>query len=387
MPVVLLERPAARQRTPRLRLLRDGSGALWLTLVCMHFEGVLWLSGALLLILLVPEQLAVLELDALILEATSGAYWIGALIGLVTMSIIAPFYVGAGFALYLTRRTDLEAWDLELRFRRIRAGSDARRGVTEPRRASANPVHPLGLLPLCLFVFLVRQPAPVTAAPLAEEISASRAEATIEEVLAGDDFGGLRARDVWVYIGEESAEDAVLEREAAMPIGPFAELILALASAIKWLLLIATVAVLVLLIWRLVQEVREGRIRGARPSPRRAAQIHTLTQPLPGHPPLPADLEAAVRDHLARLDVRAGLALLYRAQLAHLRRIGQEVPAGATEADCIAVAMDAASTVEREWLAQLVALWERAAYAHQSIATGDMERLLTSLPKEVASRT
>jgi hypothetical protein len=36
----------------------------------------------------------------------------------VTVAVIEPFYVGAGFAMYLNRRVDLEAWDVEQEFRR-----------------------------------------------------------------------------------------------------------------------------------------------------------------------------------------------------------------------------------------------------------------------------
>ena len=38
----------------------------------------------------------------------------------IAMSIVEPFHVAAGFSLYLNRRTELEAWDLELAFRRLR---------------------------------------------------------------------------------------------------------------------------------------------------------------------------------------------------------------------------------------------------------------------------
>ena len=34
--------------------------------------------------------------------------------------VLEPFYIGAGFGLYLNRRTQLEAWDVELAFRRLR---------------------------------------------------------------------------------------------------------------------------------------------------------------------------------------------------------------------------------------------------------------------------
>jgi len=34
------------------------------------------------------------------------------------VAIIEPFYVAAGFAMYLNRRVELEAWDIEQEFRR-----------------------------------------------------------------------------------------------------------------------------------------------------------------------------------------------------------------------------------------------------------------------------
>lgn len=45
----------------------------------------------------------------------------------VAMSIVEPVYVAAGFMLYLNRRTDLEAWDMEIALRRL-AGRLGNRG-------------------------------------------------------------------------------------------------------------------------------------------------------------------------------------------------------------------------------------------------------------------
>jgi hypothetical protein len=36
----------------------------------------------------------------------------------MTVAFLEPFYVAAGFAMYLNRRADLEAWDIEQEFRR-----------------------------------------------------------------------------------------------------------------------------------------------------------------------------------------------------------------------------------------------------------------------------
>jgi hypothetical protein len=36
----------------------------------------------------------------------------------VAVLFLEPFYVAAGFAMYLNRRAELEAWDIEQEFRR-----------------------------------------------------------------------------------------------------------------------------------------------------------------------------------------------------------------------------------------------------------------------------
>ena len=35
----------------------------------------------------------------------------------IAVGLLEPFYVGAGFAMYLNRRVELEAWDIEQEFR------------------------------------------------------------------------------------------------------------------------------------------------------------------------------------------------------------------------------------------------------------------------------
>jgi hypothetical protein len=36
----------------------------------------------------------------------------------ITVLFLEPFYVASGFAVYLSRRAELEAWDIEQEFRR-----------------------------------------------------------------------------------------------------------------------------------------------------------------------------------------------------------------------------------------------------------------------------
>ena len=51
-------------------------------------------------------------------DATAFAQVIGAAGYLLTVMFLEPFYVAAGFGMYLNRRAELEAWDIEQEFRR-----------------------------------------------------------------------------------------------------------------------------------------------------------------------------------------------------------------------------------------------------------------------------
>ncbi|HEX6706757.1 MAG TPA: hypothetical protein VF169_18510 [Albitalea sp.] len=58
-----------------------------------------------------------------VLNALSGDGLAGTLIGAglyaAVVGVLEPFYVAAGFAMYLNRRVELEAWDIEQEFRRV----------------------------------------------------------------------------------------------------------------------------------------------------------------------------------------------------------------------------------------------------------------------------
>jgi hypothetical protein len=77
------------------------------------FYGLLWL--------LLPQAL---ELDLRGFVTGSAPEWfdyVELAFYAAAIAIVEPFYVAAGFALYLNRRTLLEGWDLELAFRRLAA--------------------------------------------------------------------------------------------------------------------------------------------------------------------------------------------------------------------------------------------------------------------------
>ena len=119
-PVYQLEggtHSAARTRVRQIRK-RTAGVALLSTLAFLLIEICLVLAVFSLVFWFVPEGEWVLlpdfggdEVPAPVVVAFTVVY------GAVVM-FLEPFYVAAGFAMYVNRRTDLEAWDLEQEFRR-----------------------------------------------------------------------------------------------------------------------------------------------------------------------------------------------------------------------------------------------------------------------------
>jgi hypothetical protein len=123
LPVWQLEGARGKTAIKRMNLLRklyhDYDKGIWLTLICIHFEWMLVFSLFGLLYMFTPTNYN-LEFVQIIFLGEN--YWVEILsliFSLLAIGIIEPLYVAAGFALYLNRRTHLEAWDIELAFRRI----------------------------------------------------------------------------------------------------------------------------------------------------------------------------------------------------------------------------------------------------------------------------
>ena len=134
LPIDLLEGASGVRLRERRRVIGGGSGghAFLLMTVCSLFVVVLYLSAMLIPLLFVNEE----QMSDATREAFSTLFdrmpaWLQVLLNAVDwlgVSFVEPFFVGAGFGLYLNRRTELEAWDVEIAFRRMRRRLDALAG-------------------------------------------------------------------------------------------------------------------------------------------------------------------------------------------------------------------------------------------------------------------
>ncbi len=362
MPVAALEGLRGTQRAERLRVLHRGQSVPgWFTVVAVHLEAVLYLALLTVAVLAVPEELRWIDVGSALTGADRLTQLLQNLCYFAAMSLIAPFYVAGGFALYLTRRAGLEAWDLELRLRQLLARARPRRA---PARVAAT------LLAVGIGTALLAGSPTARAQPL----SAEQARAGIERVLADPAFGRVETVHRWVYTGEDDAPGPIrwqlLSAQLLRTIAGAAEVVLwlALATAVVWLAL------------RLRRDAPWWRRRRA-PVPRGSAPPRLFGLPVSAQS-LPDDPVAGARAALERGEARAALSLLYRAALAVLlHRYQVDIPGSATEGEAVRLVASARPREQAAYFARLTGDWLALAYAGRRPGAARLQALCDDWPR------
>lgn len=444
LPVDLLEGASGSEARDRRRALGAPvyGVATLLTLVCLHFTLAVWLGIGGLVLLFVPNEYVGEIMQSLWKLLQDAPAWLrltsNAVMWLAT-GLIEPFYVGAGFGLYLNRRTEIEAWDIELTLRRLRAR--LLRGVA-----------PLALM----FAFgLAAMPSHAqetdedfvdgeVAEQVAEEPDGDAPRVTLEEVFGplADDRGlrdGVNAQQVPqpappaqpVEPGDATLDrtgNAVSGRATGLPLAddrglreavkrayadpsvtpkrkvttwkkrdaekkkeeprkpssaPLAALGAVLAIIGEYgLWIVVGVLVLVLLATspRWLRWFRGGLARERREPDevRRAEAAQALA-------PLPEDIAGAIRRLWREGREREALAMLYRASVeAMVARTQTVLVPGATEAEVLRASRRLQRGEDRDVFARAVRVWQYAAYAQRLPGADEFEALLRELAERFA---
>lgn len=371
-PLLYLEGLDRRERAARWRVFGRGldRAAYAASSGCFAFEMLLALSVLLFVPLFVPTELWNGDVfDGLrwrsvptpIGVAIVIAYYLG-------MSIGEPLYTATGFALYLDRRTRLEAWDIDLSFRRLRARLLAAAGTmalvlclgiaTLPAHAATTPPRRATGTVDALFA------AP---APGADARTAQAAHA----VFADPRFGGEHKRMGWAirerFRPRDEPKNTPSRLHTELPV---------VGASVKGVLIAVLAAGVAWLAWYLVRHRRPGLAADA-PD---AGDVPSATALTDRDEPMPERLADAVLALWQAGDRRDALALLYRGTVERVaQRLDQPVRPQATEADAVAQARllegDASGHVIR-----IVRTWQVAAYAGRYPADDDLRRLLAGWP-------
>ncbi|MGY2377309.1 DUF4129 domain-containing protein [Pseudomonas sp. SDO524_S393] len=317
MPVSQLEGLDGQARQQRLGVLqqRNAGAARWLTTLGVHLEIGLWFGCMALFYLFIPQQV---ELDwdwqRLATATSSEGLWLEHLGNFFYALILVfwePIYVACGFSLYLNRRTVLEAWDLELVFRRLR------------QRLST--VAPLVALVIGLCLLPVHRPALADAPTPAKPVSTQSASQSIKSLLEQPPFKNPETVTRYRFGEEKTADRNTSHRDGKLPAwlqtlldnfnsNTFKHFAQGL-EVLLWSLLAAAVA---LLVWRyrdwLRTFVSKRRPRKTKVSRAIPTQLFGLEL---GTETLPEDI-AGTAEQLWVSQPREALGLLYRGLLNRL---------------------------------------------------------------------
>ncbi|MAG32639.1 MAG: hypothetical protein CL908_17280 [Deltaproteobacteria bacterium] len=359
LPVTLLEGSKWGERSRRLGVLHRGrftGSGIMLTILLAHMELALLLAILLLLQLMVPDLIDFnLGQWALGLEegvAPGGAVFTYYLTIVVSL-LVAPFYVAGGFSLYLHRRTALEAWDLELAFRRMASHARqalARRGSRAASFAIASIVTTASL-----------QGAPPARA---ESIDPAQARESIRAILEGSDFHHVETISIPRFILEQELEDSQDESNefAQWLMGLFD----AMAGSFEVIIVTLAMAFVAWIAVRVLAQSKPWRGGGPRRSatPRRASPVELFGLEVTEES-LPEDLPRLARTLVHGGDARGALALLYRGALARLGLLyGAELSRGVTERECVDAVRPLLPESGAGYFQALTGAWIRCAYGH-----------------------
>jgi len=368
LPITLLEGGTGPERARRVSLLhrgRFGGAAVANTLLLLHVEAFLQIALLVLVSFAVPDSVD-FDFMAWFLGAEdeagsgAGAGILTLVIYVVSVLLVAPFYVGAGFALYLHRRTELEAWDLEVVFRRL-----AERVRDRHRRLRAATRSVGASLVAGLAVFAAH-PEPAAAEPLDRPLDRAGARAAIDAVLEGEAYHAIEVLSIPKFLFDWELEN---EGEATEWPDWLTDLLDFLGQGLAGGIEIVAIALAVLALgWVLLRFVSTPtldalgeHVGGARRRriPRELFGMEITEESLPD------DLAALAASSAAEGRVREALALLYRGALSRLvLDRGADLPVGVTERECLTVATPLLPEGGARYFGSLTQAWLHCAYGH-----------------------
>ena len=342
LPVRQLEGQSGKAGRERKSTLgrRARGYAVWLTAVCSMFEWVLYTMLGGMAELALPAKAT--EGSTSLFEALAGGeLWTygGAAGYAAAVLLLEPFYVAAGFGLYLNRRTLLEGWDIEVALRRL------------AERHGAILLVVLGLF--CAMNF-----------PLDANAQEKNPKKEIAEVLKAKEFGYERDAMRWQSRNPAEARKGS-DRSGREGFGGFGY---ALARGIEVLAWILAGAVLAYALWFLARMLPRGREPAPEPYRPPPALFGMDLAP----ETLPPDVAAAAAALAREGKLREALGLLYRGSLSVLvHKRGLRLLASHTEAEVL----ELSGKEIHSYLEKLIDAWRLCAYARRDPAVADIERL------------
>lgn len=415
LAIVQLEGLHGSRRQERLGVLHreDSSPANWISFFGLMMELSLWTGMITLIWAFIPRELNIEWAGLFFSNESAKLIELQLIIWYCALLLTAPFYVACGFALYLNRRVKLEAWDIDIAFRRIANKRSAPSSLSvlaialgaalslliasAPDNAYAGEV-PIDEAPIT--EEQTSKPSPtadhlpgmerasandsdeiVEDKPLGEyhELNRDTAQSAIKEVMQQSEFSRKEKvkKIKWDEPEkEEEKEPSEFWKNLFDSLDDFKGFVAA-ASLLEILLWAAVIALIIFVFyryrhWLAAQFVRIKPVQVVREKPVTLFGMDVTRESLP------QDISRSALELMRDGNSRAALALLYRASLFQLIHSGVEIQDGHTEGECVQLMRDhfarEAKTkkaprnheARTDYFALLTRVWQQLAYGHQS---------------------
>lgn len=389
VPVTQLEGLTGAARRARAKILNQkimnfGTGV---TVAYQHLALSLYFGGMLIAVALLPtayqDTIGLGWLSQLFTEDDTASSIASLALVYAAQSALHPWFVGSGFGLYINCRTQLEAWDVEVAFRRM-----------VQRRAIQASIL------VCLALVLPTVMAPTSAE--AQEEPGPAEESTYEDTgFTGywndDDVDsamktvtGMEAlrteRDVQGWQKRQKTEEDESQPTSIGPLTMFFRAIGGFFSIVfEFGLWIAALILLALIV-----ATRDSWLHFFRRQPRRSKGGPRVL--LAGGEitaaDLPEDIPAEVRKLWRSGNRRSALSLLFRGSVfAAVTRHGVRLPPSATESACIAAVSRRGDQKYTEYFRSIVDAWVWCAYGSIDPADDELLRLCDEWPQHYGDVT
>ncbi len=311
---------------------------------------------------------------------------------IIATTLVEPFYVGAGFGLYLNARSILEGWDVELSFRRIAKRLETKGhgavAVAPPVKSSGSGTRVLvGLLAVFLMLSSPSTRAEeggLDDAATTEELTDSELYAndqkTAAEILEDPEFE-VKTSKVWVPADEEPEPE-----ESTSGSGSGIAGLSDILMFVFWAFLAAALGVIVYFI---VTAMRGKRITMPATIPEQKGKGITTYQGMNIAPQsLPYDIATAARNLWGDGRQTEALGLLYRGAISWMVHAASlAIEESFTEGDCQRlVNRSLPASGEAGYFDRLTGNWMMTAYGQMPPSDEEFSRLCDAWPFVISNQ-
>lgn len=438
MPVNLLESLTGVNRKQRLQTLgqRQNNTATWLTLICFIFELIIVLSLVMLLYFLLPKDMVNVDSWRWQVIAENWLSYLAVVFYVIAAMVIAPFYVCAGFALYLTRRTQLEGWDIELKFKQLirryqqqHQPHEQTKGLLENTLTQPTPQHlapktqqrvsQQNFTKVVVFVLVLggvshlpsqglqakvqattkidpevlaqtaSQPQQLAPVQQPTTLTPAQSQQTLFDVVTGNDYGSQVVNETWQPIEkpqktakkqseEKSWFEQWLDDWLNSRSGDNSNLGIGVAKGFEFIFWVFLAALVIYLLSRFTGWANWlGRFKDKSSKVRKKATPTELFGLQVSKESLPDDVLTSAKNLLQQGRPRQAIALLYRASLIYyIHEYELDIANSNTEAECEQLVQASRPKAEANVFHQLTQTWLQVAYAHHLPDTVALTQLL-----------